>query len=147
MCPNIYIGTQYLKFFFKKSVYDYLSTRNIKKIEVKGNKREIFPICPWQIKQVNSKVDLFVNFASFQEMDEKIVYNYLSKLKNILNKPNSFLCIGLYRTKMRNRIRRSRILQICEEIFQTRPFKIIPLIHSYNIDAEEDIYIFKVKKS
>ena len=147
MCPNIYIGTQYLKFFFKKSVYDYLSTRNIKKIKVKGNKREIFPICPWQIKQVNSKVDLFVNFASFQEMDEKIVYNYLSKLKNILNKPNSFFCIGLYKTKMRNRIRRSRLLQIFEEIFQTRPFKIIPLIHSYNVDAEEDIYIFKVKKS
>ena len=157
LCPNIYIGTQYLKFFFKKSVYDYLSTRNIKKIKVKGNKREIFPICPWQIKQVNSKVDLFVNFSSFQEMDEKIVYNYLSKLKNILNKPNSFLCIGLpktkrkntirHKTKMRNKIHPSRLLQIFEEIFQTRPFKIIPLIHSYNNNAEENIYIFKVKKS
>ena len=37
------------------------------------------------------KVDLFVNFASFIEMDEKIVYNYLSKLKNILNLPEHLL--------------------------------------------------------
>jgi len=145
LCPNIYIGTQYLKFFFKKSVYDYLSTRNNKKIEVNENKREIFPICPWQIKQVDSKIDLFFNFASFQEMDEKIVYNYLSKLKNILNKPNSFLCIGLYKTKGKNRIHRSRLLKIFEEIFQIRPFRIIK--HYDYMNAEEDICIFKVKKS
>ena len=145
LSPNIYIGTQYLKFFFKKSVYDYLSTRNNKKIEVNENKREIFPICPWQIKQVDSKIDLFFNFASFQEMDEKIVYNYLSKLKNILNKPNSFLCIGLYKTKGKNRIHRSRLLKIFEEIFQIRPFRIIK--HYDYMNAEEDICIFKVKKS
>jgi len=34
-------------------------------------------LCSWQIEQLQGKVDLFVNFISFQEMEPDVVANYL----------------------------------------------------------------------
>ena len=35
-------------------------------------------LCTWQIEKLYGKIDLFVNFISFQEMEPEIVQNYLN---------------------------------------------------------------------
>lgn len=40
-------------------------------------------LCPWQIEQLVGKVDLFVNFISFQEMEPEVVDNYLHHVNRL----------------------------------------------------------------
>lgn len=43
-------------------------------------------LCSWQIERLQGKVDLFVNFISFQEMEPHIVKNYLSHVTRLKTK-------------------------------------------------------------
>ena len=40
-------------------------------------------LCSWQIEKLVGKIDLFVNFISFQEMEPVIVKNYLSQVERL----------------------------------------------------------------
>jgi hypothetical protein len=90
--PNIYIGTEYLKKFYKKNIIDYKQTKYMKEIKFKkNNKLEIFCITPWQIEKVSSSIDHFHNAASFVEMPEQIVDNYIKHIKRLKTKDISLI--------------------------------------------------------
>ena len=75
--PNLFVGTEYLRGLFGKSVKDYSTTRNQSEISFeKNNILEIICIPPWEMKKISSKVESFHNAASFQEMSFEQVENY-----------------------------------------------------------------------
>tara|TARA_A100001015_G_C14894489_1_gene673826 strand:- start:144 stop:1148 length:1005 start_codon:yes stop_codon:yes gene_type:complete len=81
--PNIYVGTEYLRHHFKGKVKDYLHTRKKDEIIFENNDElEIICIPPWEIKKINANIDHFHNAASFVEMPENVVKNYV----NFVNK-------------------------------------------------------------
>ena len=93
LVPNIYIGNQYLNFFYPKRVINYSTSKDLDSLETKKEKF-IFPIPPWQLNKIPKNFDLFLNFSSFQEMEEKVIMNYLKFLKANYNK-KTILCFGI----------------------------------------------------
>ena len=90
--PNIYVGTKYLKYHFKDKVKDYLSTRDKKEISFENNNDvEIICIPPWEIEKINAKIDHFHNAASFVEMPEKVVKNYIKFVNKFKTKEISLI--------------------------------------------------------
>ena len=80
--PNIYVGTEYLRHFYKENVIDYLSTKNTNGISFENNdKLEIICIPPWEIEKIKIEIDHFHNAASFVEMPKKIIENYVKYLE------------------------------------------------------------------
>mgnify|MGYP006156829533 CR=1 FL=1 len=80
--PNLFIGTEYLKHFYKDAVLDYNSTRNNPKIKFsKNNDLKIICIAPWQIEKVDCSIDYFHNSHSFIEMTENIIRNYVKYIE------------------------------------------------------------------
>ncbi|MEO9485827.1 MAG: putative sugar O-methyltransferase [Ekhidna sp.] len=81
--PTIFIAHQYLKSIFgNDDIFSYEETRNHEEIEI-----DLLPkiscLPSWQIERLTGKVDLFVNFISFQEMEPKIVNNYINQIKRL----------------------------------------------------------------
>lgn len=96
IAPVLYVGTQYLKYFFPGSVKDYLQTRDKERIDVpEDDVREIIAILPWQLDRVGGRFDLFWNSASLQEMDPEIIDNYLGHADRLLS-DNGSVCVVLY---------------------------------------------------
>lgn len=80
--PNIYIGTEYLKHFYKERVKDYSELKDLKKISFSNdNNLEILCIPPWLIEKVEVSIDHFHNSASFIEMPKKVIENYVKFIK------------------------------------------------------------------
>ena len=72
--PNIYVGTEYLRYFYKENIKDYLSTRKSKELSFENNEKlEIICIPPWEIEKIKVEIDHFHNAASFVEMPENVV--------------------------------------------------------------------------
>lgn len=91
--PNIYIGTEYLRNFYKDSVKDYLQTQKMNEIKFNNNdKLEIICIPPWEIEKLNIQIDHFHNAASFVEMPTKVIENYVKYI--IKNKTNEISLIS-----------------------------------------------------
>jgi putative sugar O-methyltransferase len=63
-------------------VATYAQTRLQTTIEI-GGLPQASVLCPWQIERLRGKVDLFVNFISFQEMEPFIVKNYLHQVDRL----------------------------------------------------------------
>ena len=98
--PNIYIGTEYLKYFFGENVYDYLALQNKKKISFSNNnKLEILCIPPWLIENLEVKIDHFHNANSFVEMPKKVVENYSNFVKKFSTPEISLLSYDKYDPK------------------------------------------------
>jgi len=94
--PMLYIGTQYLRHFFREQVIDYLRTRGKTHVSFADNDdREIIAACPWQIGSLEIEMDLFWNSASFQEMEASTISNYLSWLSRLQGRGTS--CLIIYR--------------------------------------------------
>lgn len=94
--PMLYVGTQYLKHFFPAQVRDYRETRDQSALTFcVGPTCEIIAIAPWQIENVKASVDVFINFASMQEMSEDIVRNYAGKIKTLMQREGK-LCLLMY---------------------------------------------------
>ena len=92
--PNLFVGTEYLRGLFGKSVKDYSTTRNQSEISFeKNNILEIICIPPWEMKKISSKVESFHNAASFQEMSFEQVENYKNLIKKLLNKNSISLIV------------------------------------------------------
>ena len=98
--PNIYVGTEYLRYHFKDKVKDYLSTRNEKEITFKNNDElEIICIPPWEIEKINVEVDHFHNAASFVEMPEKVVKNFIKYVNKFKTKEISLISYDNFDTE------------------------------------------------
>ena len=83
--PNLYVGTEYLRTFYKNSIIDYTKTREMKEIKFSNNEElEVFCIPPWQIENLNIEIDHFHNAASFVEMPQNVIENYVKYIR--LNK-------------------------------------------------------------
>ena len=90
--PNIYVGTEYLRYHFKDAVKDYLITKDNKEITFKNNEElEIFCIPPWEIEKINVEIDHFHNAASFVEMPEKVIINYIKFVNKFKTKEISLV--------------------------------------------------------
>ena len=98
--PNIYVGTEYLRYHFQDKVKDYLSTRNEKEITFKNNDElEIICIPPWEIEKINVEVDHFHNAASFVEMPEKVVKNFIKYVNKFKTKEISLISYDNFDTE------------------------------------------------
>jgi putative sugar O-methyltransferase len=77
--PVAYIATRYLQNVFGRQYFlDYSQTGpngNIAIDRIAASYKGAV-LMPWQIPDIKGKVDLFVNFFSFQEMEPDIVENY-----------------------------------------------------------------------
>ena len=90
--PNIYVGTQYLKSFYKDNIKDYSDLKNLDTISFsKNNELEILCIPPWLIEKVDVNIDHFHNAASFVEMPKKIVENYVKFIRKFKTKEISLI--------------------------------------------------------
>ncbi len=95
--PNIYVGTEYLKFHYKEKVKDYLSVKKLNEINFSNNDDlEIFCIPPWEIEKLNVKIDHFHNAASFVEMPENVIKNYCKYIKKFETKEISLISYDNY---------------------------------------------------
>jgi len=79
--PLAYVSYWYLKSIFGHEAiggYDDLRTKDLLEISDLRKKYRALTLCSWQFPQLRGKIDLFVNFISFQEMEPDIVENYCS---------------------------------------------------------------------
>ena len=90
--PNIYVGTEYLRYHFKDKVKDYLEIKNLNEIKFSNtNDLEILCIPPWLIEKLNIEIDHFHNAASFVEMPKKVIQNYVNFIKKFNTKEISLI--------------------------------------------------------
>lgn len=75
--PQLYICEQYLSALFPDSVVPYRDTRKMKRLpDVREGK--IFIFGNWKLAEIEGlDYDLFINSASFQEMEPDVALNYL----------------------------------------------------------------------
>ena len=98
--PNIYVGTEYLRFHYKEKVRDYTSTKKLNEISFsKNDNLEIFCIPPWEIEKLNIKVDHFHNAASFVEMPDEVIKNYHKYIKKFETKEISLISYDNFNPK------------------------------------------------
>lgn len=81
--PTSFVAQYYLsEVLGKGNVATYAQTHNQLSIDI-----NLLPqasvLCSWQIERLQGKVDLFVNFISFQEMEPQVVKNYLSHVARL----------------------------------------------------------------
>lgn len=98
--PNIFVGTEYLRFFFGESVKDYSYLKSFNKISFSDNdKLEILCLPPWLIENLDIKIDHFHNSNSFVEMPKKIVENYVSFIRKFSPSEISLLSYDMHDPK------------------------------------------------
>ena len=90
--PNIYVGTEYLRYYYKEKVKDYSELKSLDKISFsKNNELEIFCVPPWLIEKIDTEIDHFHNAASFVEMPKKVISNYVKFIKRLNTKEISLI--------------------------------------------------------
>ena len=93
IAPNLYVGSNYLRSFYKESVHDYLSIKSLYELpKSNNNSRKIYCLPPWDIKKIpESSIDLFHNASSFVEMPSMAVKNYASIIEKFLSSNGKIL--------------------------------------------------------
>ncbi len=77
--PVVFVSSYYLQEVFgQESIATYKDTRDIEILDIEklNEKYKALNICAWQIPKLKGKIDLFVNYISFQEMEPVVVANY-----------------------------------------------------------------------
>lgn len=77
--PVGFVSSYYLKEVLgKENVADYEDTKSLDVLDIDElkNSYNALNICSWQVPKLQGKIDLFVNFISFQEMEPNVVENY-----------------------------------------------------------------------
>lgn len=86
LAPQLYVCEQYLSTIFPDSVVSYRQTRTMNHIP-EDQKGKIFIFVNWKISELdNLNYDMFWNSASFQEMEPKVVQNYLMHINKQTNR-------------------------------------------------------------
>lgn len=92
--PMIYIGTEYLRHFYGDAVRDYRALRSQERLGFRNDDAlEILCICPWQIEQFDTSIDLLWNTGSFSEMTPEIVANYSRNVQRVLRPDTGVACL------------------------------------------------------
>ena len=93
--PNIYVGTEYLRSFYKEKVKDYNELKKLDKISFSNNDDlEILCIPPWLIEKLDVEIDHFHNAASFVEMPKNVIENYVKFIRKFKTKEISLISYG-----------------------------------------------------
>ncbi len=75
--PTNFVAQWYLQQAVGEAyVTTHAATRHLSDIAI-DELTKIAVLCAWQIEQLRGKIDVFVNFISFQEMEPSVVQNYL----------------------------------------------------------------------
>jgi putative sugar O-methyltransferase len=76
--PTLFVAEHYLSNALpNREVSGYLESKHADVLEI-DKLSDISVLASWQLPKLRGKVDLFVNFISFQEMEPHIVQNYFS---------------------------------------------------------------------
>ena len=98
--PNIYVGTQYLRRFYKDNLKDYMDLKDRDTISFSNdNKLEILCIPPWLIERVEVNIDHFHNASSFVEMPKKVIENYVKFIRKFKTKEISLISYNSFNPK------------------------------------------------
>ncbi len=81
-------------------VIGYFKTRDADTLDI-ADLPPVSVLMPWQLPRLRGKIDLFVNFISFQEMEPPVVANYLRLVSNLA--PQWVLLRNLKEGKQRRR--------------------------------------------
>lgn len=84
--PVGFVSSYYLQEVFgKESIADYEDTKDLEVLDIHAlkTKYDALNICSWQVPKLKGKIDLFVNFISFQEMEPDVVKNYCKYIDNL----------------------------------------------------------------
>ncbi len=84
--PAVYCATHYLsRIRGASAVLDYEATREVAELDVgsMAATHEAATLASWQLPRLTGRVDLFVNFISFQEMEPQVVRNYLAQVERL----------------------------------------------------------------
>lgn len=77
--PVGFVSSYYLQEVFgKENIANYEDTKDLEILDINTlkTKYNAINICSWQVPKLKGKIDLFVNFISFQEMESDVVQNY-----------------------------------------------------------------------
>jgi len=83
--PTGFVASWYLQQVFGADnigAYDVLRNEKLDITELRQRYRGVV-LCPWQLPDLAGKVDLLVNFISFQEMEPEVVQNYLNQVDRL----------------------------------------------------------------
>lgn len=84
--PVAAVSTYYLQEIFgKNEIADYIDLQDQPTIEIDQYREQYKAIntCSWHIEKIQGKIDLFVNFISFQEMEPDVVKNYCQHIRRL----------------------------------------------------------------
>jgi len=80
--PTAAVSSYYLANLFPGQFSSYDETRKLEEIPI-DSLRAATVLCPWQLPKLRGKIDLFVNYISFQEMEPDVVKNYLAEVRRL----------------------------------------------------------------
>lgn len=84
--PVSFVSAYYLKEVFgKEKIADYGDLRDLETLDIEVLKQQYkaLNITSWQLPKLTGKIDLFVNFISFQEMEPEVVENYCNYIDKL----------------------------------------------------------------
>lgn len=84
--PVSFVSSYYLKEVFgKDAIADYVDLRDLETLDIPTLQKQYkaLNITSWQVPKLQGKIDLFVNFISFQEMEPEVVENYCKYVDNL----------------------------------------------------------------
>jgi len=84
--PVAFYSTYYLQEVFgKETIACYDTTKDLETIDINKFKQthKALNLCSWQIEKLQGKIDLFINFISFQEMEPEVVQNYCNHIERL----------------------------------------------------------------
>ena len=84
--PVSFVSAYYLKELFgSKDIADYGDLKNLETLDINElkNQYKAINLCAWQVPKLQGKIDLFVNFISFQEMEPEVVENYCNYINKL----------------------------------------------------------------
>ena len=85
--PQIYIAERYLSACFERKVVGYRETKQQDELIPESHDgKHLFTLCPWQLPKLAGNYDLFINSASFQEMEPPVVQNYARHLDRLVTR-------------------------------------------------------------
>lgn len=84
--PVGFVSSYYLQEVFgKESIATYDDTKDLGVLDIEElkEKYKALNICSWEVPKLKGKIDLFVNFISFQEMEPDVVQNYCKYIEKL----------------------------------------------------------------
>ena len=84
--PVGFVSSYYLQEVFGAdniACYDTTKDLDIINIQEFSKSHKALNLCSWQVPKLKGKIDLFVNFISFQEMEPDVVQNYCNYIEKL----------------------------------------------------------------